>query len=87
MKKLLFISFIFQSLMLLAQEEFSFQLYFEDKFGHKDTVTVGHDLFATNGIDSLFGEVDIAHIPWKDTFKSVWEMPSWTMSVFRYIRI
>ncbi len=44
--------------------EFSFELYFEDAAGNKDTVIIGYDEQATNGIDSNFGEIDILNQPW-----------------------
>lgn len=52
-----------------AQEEFSFQLYFEDALGNKDTITVGYDDNATNGIDATFGEVNIIAQPWDNNFE------------------
>lgn len=45
--------------------EFSFQLYFEDAAGSKDTITLGYDPLATDSIDVAFGEVDISAVPWK----------------------
>jgi hypothetical protein len=63
MKKLLLIFFVLP-IYLTAQEEFSFQLYFEDALGNRDTVTVGYDENATYGIDTAFGEEDIISLPW-----------------------
>lgn len=55
-------------LFLLATQvnaqSFMYDLFFEDSLGNKDTVTVGFDATATNGIDSSFGEVDLSNIPW-----------------------
>jgi hypothetical protein len=52
-----------------AQAEFSFQLFFEDALGNKDTVTIGYDDNATSGIDAAFGEIDILGVPWNSTFE------------------
>ena len=38
---------------------FSTPLYFEDANGRVDTLTIGYDVFATEGIDNAFEEVDI----------------------------
>jgi hypothetical protein len=63
MKKLLLILFLLP-MYLTAQEEFSFQLYFEDAVGNRDTLTLGYDLNASNQIDASFGEVNILSQPW-----------------------
>ena len=55
---------IFCCLSSFAQEEFSFKLYFEDAAGNKDTITIGYDESATNGIDTAFGEENIISQPW-----------------------
>jgi hypothetical protein len=52
-----------------AQPEFSFQLFFEDAIGNKDTVTLGYDYNATSGIDAAFGEVDILGVTWNNDFE------------------
>ncbi len=46
-----------------CQEEFSFELYFEDAQGNEDTVKVGYDENATDGIDVFLGEQDIISQP------------------------
>ncbi len=63
MKKLILTLFLLP-LYLTAQEEFSFQLYFEDALGNRDTVTVGYDENASHAIDTVFGEEDIISLPW-----------------------
>lgn len=52
----------------LAQQtpEFEFQLYFEDALGNRDTVTIGYDPAATDGIDADFGEENILNQPWSE---------------------
>lgn len=52
----------------MAQEEFSFELYFEDALGNKDTVILGYDPNATDVIDITFGEVNILSQPWGSNF-------------------
>ncbi|MCO5269967.1 MAG: T9SS type A sorting domain-containing protein [Brumimicrobium sp.] len=44
--------------------EFEFQLYFEDAEGNKDTITLGYDSLATDGIDTIFGEINTIEEPW-----------------------
>ena len=61
--KTILLLFLFISYNLLSQE-FSFPLYFEDAKGNKDTITLGYDINATDGIDASFGEENINIIPW-----------------------
>lgn len=49
---------IFFSTTFYAQE-FSFQMYFEDATGAKDTLIFGYDANATDSIDSNYGETNI----------------------------
>lgn len=63
MKKLILTLFLLP-LYLTAQEEFSFQIFFEDALGNRDTITVGYDENATYAIDTAFGEEDIISLPW-----------------------
>ncbi|MBN9294085.1 MAG: T9SS type A sorting domain-containing protein [Flavobacteriia bacterium] len=67
MKKSILFLLLFLSTFLSAQEEFSFQLYFEDAAGTKDTITLGYDPLATDGIDATFGEANILNQPWGDS--------------------
>ncbi len=52
-----------------AQEQFSFELFFEDELGNKDTLTLGHDPNATDSIDVTFGEINIKSQPWNPVFE------------------
>jgi hypothetical protein len=47
-------------------QQFSFQIFFKDAFGNKDTITLGYDEGATDSIDTAFGEVNIIQNP-RDT--------------------
>ena len=64
MKKILqtILSVILLSSTCSAQQ-FSFQMYFVDAIGNKDTITLGYDLNATDSIDAAFGEVNIISTP------------------------
>ena len=64
MKKLLqtILSVILLSSICTAQQ-FSFQMFFSDAIGNKDTITLGYDLNATDSIDLAFGEVNIISTP------------------------
>lgn len=55
--------------ILVFSQSFTFDLYFEDITGQKDTITLGYDLEATIGIDSQFGEENIKDIPFDSTFE------------------
>ena len=44
-------------------QTFIFDMYFEDALGNKDTLTMGYDPLATDGIDASFGEVNIISVP------------------------
>ena len=68
MKTILLPLLLLFPLNLLCQE-FSFPLYFEDAKGHKDTIVLGYDINATNGIDTAFGEKDIISKPWDSIFE------------------
>lgn len=53
----------------LNAQEFSFQMYFEDAQGNRDTLTIGYDAFGSrDSIISEFGEENIAHIPFDPIF-------------------
>lgn len=67
MRKLVLLLFI--PFWSYAQEEFSFELYFEDAIGNKDTLVLGYDPLATDSIDSSFGEVDIINQQWDSIFE------------------
>jgi hypothetical protein len=62
--KNLTILLIFLPFICISQPEFSFDLYFEDALGNRDTVTIGYDPQATDGIDAQFGEENIISQPW-----------------------
>ena len=54
----------------LNAQQFSFNLYLTDSYGHSDTLIVGYDANATDSIDQQFGEVDIVNKPWDTVFES-----------------
>lgn len=58
MKELFTLTFIMASNLLLSQE-FSFQMYFEDKQGNRDTITLGYDDNASDSIGTEFNELNI----------------------------
>lgn len=61
MNRTLFILSLQSILFNIQAQEFSFQLFFEDAVGNKDTITLGYDKSATNDIDTSFGEVNIIY--------------------------
>ena len=62
MKQLFFILMFFMHLSIFGQE-FSFSMYFEDAVGNKDTLVLGYDPAATDGLDLQFGEENILDEP------------------------
>ena len=52
-----------------CQEEFSFELYFEDAVGNRDTLIIGSDEEGTQGLDTIFGEENISEMPWDSIFE------------------
>ena len=77
MKKNLLFLILYFSLGVKAQQ-FSFQMYFKDAIGNRDTLTLGYDTAATKIIDAAFGEVNIIGVPLDSIFEvritdeSVW---------------
>ncbi len=67
MKKILLFFILSFSLGVQAQQ-FSFQMYFKDAIGNRDTLTLGYDTAATKLIDAAFGEVNIIGIPLDTAF-------------------
>ena len=87
MKTLLLILLTTTSFVVYGQQ-FSFQMFFTDAVGNKDTITLGYDLAATDSIDTAFGEVNIISIP-RDTAFDVrvsneWQNRTWYSAVGTY---
>lgn len=69
MKTITLLLFFLLPIILMAQEEASFKLYFEDFTGNKDTLILGYDENATNGIDVAYGEENIISQLWSGGFE------------------
>jgi hypothetical protein len=89
--KLLFLMFFVLPAICYSQEEFSFELYFEDAIGNKDTLLLGYDPLATDSIDVAFGEVNIINQPWSSVFEvragddnDIWHPPGGVVQVPNY---
>lgn len=63
MKKVLFIICIFCYTTATQAQDFSFQMFFTDAAGNKDTITLGYDAMASDTIDNIFGEINIISTP------------------------
>ncbi len=63
MKKLLTITIILCLLSAAQGQSFSFQLFFSDAQGNRDTIILGTDDLATDTIDTALGEVNIIGLP------------------------
>ncbi|MGE4542136.1 MAG: T9SS type A sorting domain-containing protein [Bacteroidales bacterium] len=68
MKKLYTLFFLLIISQFVSAQEFSFQMYFEDAIGNKDTLTIGFDRNGTDTIDTEFGEVNLISIPLDTSF-------------------
>ncbi|MFM7006472.1 MAG: T9SS type A sorting domain-containing protein [Flavobacteriales bacterium] len=55
---------------LVYGQAFSFELYFEDATGQKDTLVFGYDQNATDGIDAIFQEINMISQPWSNQFET-----------------
>lgn len=64
---ILFFSYVLTG---FAQEQFSFQLCFEDANGNKDTLILGYDSLVTDSIDVNFGEQNIVNQSWDSIFEA-----------------
>lgn len=51
-------------------QTFSFEMYFEDATGAKDTLLFGYDAAATDSIDVSFQETNIISQPWSSEFEA-----------------
>jgi hypothetical protein len=69
MKKFTLVLFSFIWQFSFAQS-FSFELYFEDATGAKDTLEFGYDPTATDSIDPTFQETNIIAQPWSSQFEA-----------------
>ena len=72
MKTNFILIFLFLTGGIFSQQtpEFSFEFWIEDALGNKDTVTIGYDELATDGIDSNFGEIDIINQTWNSDLEA-----------------
>ena len=73
MKTNFILIFLFLTGGIFSQQspEFSFDLYFEDASGFKDTLILGYDQSATNGVDQAFGEINEISQPWSSNLFQV----------------
>ena len=63
MNKLILILLIFCAIKPAEAQEFSFQMFFHDAAGNRDTITLGYDIQASDSIDPAFGEINIIALP------------------------
>lgn len=70
MKKMVLLFSLVLTVLLSNAQEFSFNLYFEDGQGNKDTLVLGYDASATDSIDANFGEVNIISQAWDSVFEA-----------------
>ena len=54
---------------LISSQEFVFTMVFTDTLGNSDTLELGYDEGATEGLDTHFGEVNISTTPWDSIFE------------------
>ena len=69
MKKLYFILFVLFSAVSLQAQQFTFDVYFEDAVGNRDTITLGYDATASDTINPQYGEINIVNQTWDSVFE------------------
>ncbi len=69
MKKLIVFKILTLMSIFLYGQEFKMKLWFNDAIGNKDSIEIGYDLLATDGIDASFGEANIISTPWSSDFE------------------
>jgi len=50
-------------------QQFTFDVYFEDAVGNRDTITLGYDAMASDTINSQYGEINIVNQVWDSVFE------------------
>ncbi len=63
------ISFLLIGSNSLKGQEFVFSMIFSDPLGNSDTLVLGYDENATEGLDEHYGEIDIIDVPWDSLFE------------------
>jgi hypothetical protein len=80
MKNLLLLILMLTALKGFTQD-FSFNLWFSDATGHKDSLVIGFDKLGTDTIDSSLGEINILHTPIHPEFdvriSNLWRYHDW----------
>lgn len=61
--KIIFLILSITTSLAVNGQQFSFQMFFADAVGNKDTITLGYDIAATDSIDVDLGETNIIGIP------------------------
>ncbi len=69
MKKLYFTILALFSIILVQAQQFTFDVYFEDAIGNRDTITLGYDATASDTINPQYGEVNIVNQAWDSVFE------------------
>lgn len=68
-KKIVYLFFTIIICLPVCGQEFSFSLYFEDAMSNRDTLVLGYDPAATEGVDAQFGEVNMLYDPFNEEFE------------------
>jgi hypothetical protein len=57
------------SVVLVQAQQFTFDVYFEDAVGNRDTITLGYDATASDTINAQYGEINIVNQAWDSVFE------------------
>ena len=68
MNKMLIYFICLSIYQVCSAQEFSFVMHFEDARGNRDSIEIGYDIDASEGMDSLFDEQNIMEIKWDSVF-------------------
>ncbi len=69
MKNLYFTILALISIFSTQAQQFSFNVYFEDGMGNRDTIILGYDSNISDTINPQYGEVNILNQPWDSVFE------------------
>jgi hypothetical protein len=69
MKKLYITILALFSIVSVQAQQFTFDVYFEDAVGNRDTITLGYDATASDTINPQYGEVNIVNQSWDSVFE------------------
>lgn len=87
MKNTYLLLLLFIAIVDSYAQQFEMPIYFEDAIGNVDSVIIGYDDTATDGIDEQFGEVNTLEEPFDNEFEVRAGLYDWYLIDFSYADI